>query len=142
MVDVDGVRGLARQVNGLAGEARATAARVAATEGVAWQSLAAQDWRESLRRDAARVGAAAEELDDAVRALYEHADAVERRLAEIEAVRRAFSALVDRARHTLSEAVDDVEDAGTSAARALLSVASRIPSPTSVDWPDFAKGWL
>jgi len=60
----------------LAGQARATAARVAAVEAVEWRSLAADRFREALLREAALGRHCADLLDAAAGAFAAHARAL------------------------------------------------------------------
>lgn len=138
MVDVEAVRGLARQVGALAGETRAAAGRTRDTRRVDWQSVAADRWRGELDAEAGRIDRAAEELEAAVRALHDHADEVERRLAQIAAAQRAFGDALDQARRTVASAADGVQDAARDGARALLAAAHRVPPPGSPAWLDTA----
>ena len=136
MVDVEAVRGLARQVGALAGETRAVAGRTRDTRRVDWQSVAADRWRIELDAEAHRVAKAAEELEGAVRALHDHAEEVERRLAQIAAAQRAFGDALDRARRTVASAAEGVQDAAQDGARQLLATAHRVPGPASPAWLD------
>jgi hypothetical protein len=60
----------------LADVSRAAAARAAATDGVAWRSVAAERFREALGDEALRTRRCADLLDDAARALAGHLRAV------------------------------------------------------------------
>ena len=138
MVDVEAVHGLARQVGALAGATRAAAGRTRDTRRVDWQSVAADRWRVELDAEAHRVDRAAEELEAAVRALHDHAEEVERRLAQIAAAQRAFAAALDQAHRTVASAADDVQDAAADGARQLLAAAHRVPAHGSPAWLDAA----
>lgn len=141
MVDVEAVRGLARRVGALAQDTRATAGRARDTSRVDWQSVAAERWRSELEAEARRVDVAAEALDDAVRALHDHAEEVERRLTRIAAAQQAFGDALDRARRVVAEAADDAQDAATEGARRVLAAAGRVPAPGSPDWLDVGRLW-
>ncbi|MCU1692637.1 MAG: hypothetical protein JWM64_1728 [Frankiales bacterium] len=144
MVDVEAVRGLARQVAGLADATRATASRTRDTHRVQWQSVAAERWRQDLAGRADGLEHCAADLDAAARALHAHADAVEHRLAQVAAAERAFGDLLDRARTTVAGTAhatgDAAHDAAQAAAERLLAAARSVPGPGSLSWPGFLSG--
>ncbi len=76
-VDGEGVRQLARQVQGMAGEVRGIGGRVASTSGVSWQSVAADRFRRELGAEAARTTALAAAVEHAARCLARHAAALD-----------------------------------------------------------------
>ena len=77
------IRALAERLRHEAGQVRATAVRVAATEQVAWCSPAATAFRRRTQAAAAHLRRSARLLEEAARAVDDHALAVERTLAEL-----------------------------------------------------------
>ena len=66
----------AAELRELAGQAREAAAAAAATDGVAWRSVAADRFREALQREAELARRCADLLDDAAQAMAVHARSV------------------------------------------------------------------
>jgi hypothetical protein len=66
----------AARLHALAEEARGEAARVAATDAVAWRSVAADRFRVALRQEAVLGRRCAEALDAAAQAFAAHARAI------------------------------------------------------------------
>ena len=119
--DAEGVRARARSL-----EASAATMR--------WQGTAAQAFRATVERDAARLHRAATELDEAAAALRAHAEQVRATLAQIRAVERAVVGWFEARARALGDALQDVAPWGSwswrpgtlpgSGERAWLSVAA------------------
>ena len=139
--DVEAVRALARQVAGLATQARVGAGGVERASGVGWVSVGADRYRSVLAEESALLHRCADELNEAVRALQAHADAVEHRQDQIRAAERFVSGVVSQAHRRLSDVVDGTEDAVVSGARWVLEQARRAPTAGSLDWLSFAGRW-
>lgn len=86
--DPEAIRRLARQAGGWADEMRADASRSAQAAETKWQSVRAGRYRTQLAEAVEHARGAARELDELSAALDAHADAVERRLAQIAAAER------------------------------------------------------
>ncbi len=138
MSDVAELRDLAQRVRELAAQTRGCAGQMRSAQGVDFVSKAADRYREDLRNEANGAERAANELDDAARALMDHAHHVEQNLARIHALERWFGDRVSDARREISEAVDTVSDT----AHDLVDLARRAPLPGSPDWLDFGRRWL
>jgi uncharacterized protein YukE len=93
--DPDGLHRLAAQLAAAAGRARDRAGDVRATSASArWQGPAADAFHESVYRESEVLERAADELDDAARALHRHADAVRHELDRLLAAERAAAHLL------------------------------------------------
>ncbi|MDT7570272.1 MAG: hypothetical protein QOE05_446 [Actinomycetota bacterium] len=100
--DPDGLHRLAAQLSAAAGRARDRACDVRATSSSAqWHGAAADAFHASVFRECGVLERAADELDDAARALHRHADAVRHELDRLLAAERA-------AEHLLSAGVSRV----------------------------------
>jgi hypothetical protein len=114
--DPEAIRRLARQAGGWADEMRADATRSAQAAETRWQSVRAGRYREQLTEAVEHARGAARELDELREALDAHADAVERRLAQIAAaerwLRRQVADAWDIARRGLEMVEGLAEDVG------------------------------
>jgi hypothetical protein len=114
--DPEAIRRLARQAGGWADEMRADASRSAQAAETRWQSLRAGRYRDQLAEAVEHARGAARELDELQAALDAHADAVERRLAQIAAaerwLRRQVADAWDVARRGLEMVEDLADDVG------------------------------
>jgi hypothetical protein len=135
--DPEAVRRAAQRARSLAEELRADARRTASLAEVAWVSSEADRWRGELQVTVGEVHRSAEAAEALAEALFEHAAAVERTLASIAAARQAFLSRVDDARRVLGRAADEVGQAALDQARSVVSRASRMPAPGSLDWLRF-----
>ncbi len=140
-MDVGGIREQSRCAHRLAGEVRAVADDAAAGRAVVWVSTRAEQYRRDLAEEAQLVHGIAADLEDASAALSHHAEQVQRRLDQLHAMEQAFLSLVDDARRTVGSAVDGVQDAAVAGAHRVLDAARSIPSPGSLDWGRFARGF-
>lgn len=137
MGDPEEIRRVARRARVLAVELREDAGRTASLAQVEWVSDEADRWRGELEGTVANVQRDADAAEAFADALFEHAEAVERTLASIAAARQAFLSRVDDARRVLERAAEEVGEAALAQARAVVSRASRMPGPTSLDWLRF-----
>jgi uncharacterized protein YukE len=93
--DPDGLHRLATQLSAAAGRARDRSCDVRATSAaVRWRGPAAAAFHASVFRESGVLERAADELDDAARALHRHADAVRQELERLCAAERAAEHLV------------------------------------------------
>jgi uncharacterized protein YukE len=93
--DPDGLHRLGVQLSAAADRARTRAVEVRATSAAArWQGPAADAFHASVLRESAVLERAADELDDAARALHRHADAVRHELDRLLAAERAAEHLL------------------------------------------------
>ena len=93
--DPDGLHRLAAQLSAAAGRARDRACDVrAATTTARWQGPAADAFHAAMFRESGVLERAADELDDAARALHRHADAVRQELDRLLAAERAAEHLI------------------------------------------------
>ena len=93
--DPDGLHRLAARLAAAAGRARDRAAEVRATSAAArWRGPAADAFHASVYRESGVLERAADELDDAARALHRHADAVRHELDRLLAAERAAEHLL------------------------------------------------
>jgi methyl-accepting chemotaxis protein len=138
MSDVAELRELAQHVRELAVQTRGCAGEMRDAQSVEFVSKAADRYREDLRHEANGADSAANELDDAARALMDHAHHVEQNLARIHAIEHWFGDRLRDAQHEISQAADTVTDT----ARDLVDLARHAPVPGSPDWLDFGRGWL
>jgi uncharacterized protein YukE len=98
-------RGLAADADAVRARARALEA---STTAMRWQGPAAQAFRATVERDAARLHRAAAELDEAAAALRAHADEVRATLAQIRALERAVVGWFEARAQALGGALQDV----------------------------------
>ena len=96
--DADAVRSLARRVAALSAQTRVGAGEVDRASGVGWVSVGAQRYRAALAQETALLHRCADELDQAVRALQSHADAVEHRQDQVRVAQDFVAGLVPHAR--------------------------------------------
>jgi uncharacterized protein YukE len=95
--DPDGLDELAAQLSFMAARTRDRAVEVRGTSATArWRGPAADAFHESVFRESGSLERAAEELDDAARALHRHADQVRREIARLLAIERAAAEVVKR----------------------------------------------
>src|SRR4051794_34402382 len=107
--DTEAIRGLARTMRQEAAALRAEAdILLIRAEAVAWQGLAAEAMRTTVRAQVASLRRTATLADDAAAALDEHADEVDRLKALIAAIEHRALALVAAARHRLASLVSSV----------------------------------
>lgn len=100
--DAAALEAVARRINGHADDLRRRASRLAAAaEGVRWQSTAAAAFRRDVHDLACRFRRSAGEVDDAARALRQHAAAVRR----AEGVARAAERVATTAIHGFTHAL-------------------------------------
>lgn len=107
--DPDALDAAARVLSADADAVRARARGLASSVArMRWQGEAAQAFRESVERDAARLHRAAAELDEAASALRAHAADVRATLARIRAVERAVTGWFEAQARALAGVVDEV----------------------------------
>jgi len=132
------IRAVAARLRSLAGDTRAQQQLVVSAEGVEWRSAAADAFREELAERAAQVSRCAGELVDAASAVDRHADAVEARIAAIQAAEAWARQEIAELRRTASAVadgvVDGVKDLAAGAWDRLRRLPADLPSAGSVDW--------
>jgi hypothetical protein len=135
--DVQELRDLAQRMRELAARARNASSQLRSAQGVDFVSNAADRYREDLRHHAGGTDDAANQLDDAARALVEHATYVEHTLAKIKSIEKWFGNRLDDAKREVAGAADKLSHAASD----ILDHASRAPSPGSPDWIEFGRRW-
>lgn len=138
-MSVEGIYDLARRADDLALQTRAVGSDVAAARAVVWESTRAQEYRADLAVEAAAVQAAADDLNAAAAALRHHAQQVQHRLDQLDAMRDWFLGKLDDARDTIANAGEGVKDFATDRAHDLLSAAKHLPNPGDLDIDGFVS---
>ncbi|TNC18795.1 hypothetical protein FHE66_05285 [Georgenia sp. 311] len=142
------LRALAARMDDVVAQVRDLGADlVGLREQIGWQSLAAEEYRESLLERAEVTGRSAERVEDVAAALRAHADGVEDTLAAIESARTFLLSAFDDARSVLSDLWNGVIDAvtpGVERAQEVVDLVTGAPSADiDLEWIDRARraGW-
>lgn len=140
--DVAELRALAAEVQRLADDVRGAAGHLQSAQGVDFHSHAADRYRDRLREHGRQADGAVQQLLDASRALYEHANHVEQRLRQIAALEQWFHDRVREAHNVLNQAFnvgDHVLAAARRDASSILNASRAAPAPGSPEWETFAR---
>ena len=142
------LRALAARMDDVAAQVRDLGADlVGLREEIGWRSVAAEEYRESLRERAEVTGRSAERVEDVAAALREHADGVADTLAAIESARAFLLSAFEDARSVLADLWSGVIEAvtpGVERAQQVVDIVAGAPSvDIDLEWIDRARraGW-
>lgn len=142
------LRALAGEMDDVAGQVRELSGDLLGVrDALAWRSVAATEYRESLGERAATSARSADLVDDLAHSLRRHAESVEQAEAAIAAARSFLLGALEDARMVLADLWDGLIDTitpGVEHAERIFAISAQTPgSDTDPAWLDLARaaGW-